>query len=351
MGMAIVTTSAPVRPVLARPAGPSAPAPRARAWSGPLAWLRSRRAAWWYAGFASYAAGVAVFSGPGDDRSWGIWASFGYAAAAALAAAWSSRRGQAAAMGAALAGALAAPLSWLALTAPATPDVAVVTRSGALLASHATPYLPAAELAHGGWLAYDPYLPVMALFGLPRAAGLPGLAGDPRPWLAAATLAILAVAFHVTTPPGWPAGRRRAVAARAAVFAVASPVMAFPGAEPAARSPARHARPGRPPRGPGPADRRGPCPRRLPADPAPGRGGRRREAPGARPRLMFALSPDTRFGYFAYPAGLCGWLALSRPGFAATLTGIRDCAGVMPPGAGLRPGKVMARRRVDLGAQ
>lgn len=67
--------------------------------------------------------------------------------------------------------------------------------------------------------------------------------------------------------------------------------------------------------------------------------------------VMFALSPDTRFGYFAYPAGLCGWLALSRPGFAATLTGIRDCAGVMPPGAGLRPGKVMARRRVDLGAQ
>jgi len=40
--------------------------------------------------------------------------------------------------------------------------------------------------------------------------------------------------------------------------------------------------------------------------------------------LMFALSPDTRFGYFAYPIGLCGWIALSRPDVAAFLTGFRD---------------------------
>jgi len=85
--MAIVTTSAPVRPEPPRPAGPQRPAPpRARAWARPLAWLGSLRAAWWYAGFAIYAAGVAIFSGPGDDRSWGIWASFGYAAGSALEA-------------------------------------------------------------------------------------------------------------------------------------------------------------------------------------------------------------------------------------------------------------------------
>jgi len=29
--------------------------------------------------------------------------------------------------------------------------------------------------------------------------------------------------------------------------------------------------------------------------------------------LMFALSPATRFGSFAYPVALCGWVALSRP--------------------------------------
>jgi hypothetical protein len=40
--------------------------------------------------------------------------------------------------------------------------------------------------------------------------------------------------------------------------------------------------------------------------------------------LMFALSPDTRFGYFAYPIGLCGWIALRRPDVAALTTGVRD---------------------------
>ena len=33
--------------------------------------------------------------------------------------------------------------------------------------------------------------------------------------------------------------------------------------------------------------------------------------------LMFVLSPATRFGYFAYPAALCGWIVLSRPQEAA----------------------------------
>jgi hypothetical protein len=178
----------------------------------------------WYAVFAVYAGGVALFSGPGNDRSWGIWAAFGYAAAAALAAAWPGRRGRLAALAASLAGGLVAPLTWLATQAPATPDVAVVTRSAALLLHHATPYLASAQLAHGGWLAYNPYLPVMAVFGLPRALGLPGLAGDPRPWLAIATFLLLAAAFRA-------AGRDRAGSADylgCAGFATASPVLAFP---------------------------------------------------------------------------------------------------------------------------
>src|SRR5215472_7860089 len=206
--MGTVSTSAPPRPPAPRPPAVSRLGARFGIWLGP------RRAAAWYAAFALYAGAVAVFSGPGNDRAWGIWASFGYAAAA-LAAARPGRAGQRAA----LAGALAAPLAWLALTAPLTPDAAVVTRSGILLLHHATPYLPLAALAHGGWLAYNPYLPVMALFGLPRAAGLPGLAGDPRPWLAAATLALLAAAFTA-------AGRGAALGL--AAFATASPVLAFP---------------------------------------------------------------------------------------------------------------------------
>jgi hypothetical protein len=227
--MGTMTTSAPQRPLTPPPASsPGVAGSWPRLWSRVRSWPGFRRAAWWYAGFGVYAAGVAVFCGPGDDRSWGIWASFGYAAAAAVAAAWPSRRGQAAALGVALAGALAAPLSWLALTAPATPDVAVVARAGVLLAHHGTPYLPAAQLAHGGWLAYNPYLPVMALFGLPHAAGLPGLAGDPRPWLAAATLAALAAACYAAAPGIGPARARRAAAARAAVFATACPRHGLP---------------------------------------------------------------------------------------------------------------------------
>src|SRR5215472_17398430 len=232
--MGTVSTSAPPRPPAPRPPAVSRLGARFGIWLGP------RRAAAWYAAFALYAGAVAVFSGPGNDRAWGIWASFGYAAAA-LAAARPGRAGQRAA----LAGALAAPLAWLALTAPLTPDAAVVTRSGILLLHHATPYLPLAALAHGGWLAYNPYLPVMALFGLPRAAGLPGLAGDPRPWLAAATFALLAAAFAAarprTTPapaagagagagagPAGPGRRGRTAALGLAAFATASPVLAFP---------------------------------------------------------------------------------------------------------------------------
>jgi hypothetical protein len=188
------------------------------AWS---AWLRRlvRQVAVWYAGFAVYAAGVALFSGPGLDHYWGIWGACGYAAAAVLAWRWRTARGRAAALAAALAGALAGPVAWLALCAPATPDTTVVTRSAVLLIHHATPYLAPAQLAHGGWLSYNPYLPVMVVFGLPRALGLPGLVGDPRPWLAAATFLLLAAAFRAAAQPA---------PLRRAAFAVASPVMAFP---------------------------------------------------------------------------------------------------------------------------
>jgi hypothetical protein len=202
---------------------PLAPPPPYR----PAAEPRSRRAAAWYAVFAAYAGGVAAFSGPGHDRSWGIWASFGYAAAAVLAAAWPTRRGRLAALAASLAGALAAPVVWLATQAPATPDVAVVTRSAALLLHHGSPYLPLSQLAHGGFLAYNPYLPVMAAFGLPRALGVPGLAGDPRPWLAVATFLLLAAAFRIALGERAWTGR----SLRLAALAVASPVLAFPLAE------------------------------------------------------------------------------------------------------------------------
>jgi hypothetical protein len=188
------------------------------------------RPAAWYAGFAVYAACVALFSGPGLDHWWGGLAAGGYGAAAAIAALMRGRRAQLTALAAAVAGALIAPLTWLATQEPATPDVAVVARSGVLLLHHGTPYLPADQLAHGGWLAYNPYLPVMALFGVPKGLGLPGILGDPRPWLAAVTFALLYATFRVCMGRGT-SGRfttGRAGAAVLAAFAIASPVMAFP---------------------------------------------------------------------------------------------------------------------------
>jgi hypothetical protein len=169
-----------------------------------------------YAVFAGYAALVAVFSGPGQDRAWAVWAVAGYTAALLLL---SRRRGagRAAALAASAAGAVAGPVIWLAWRAPPTPDVRVVARSAVLLLQHGTPYLSAGHLASP--VAYDPYLPGMTLFGLPGAFDLEGVAGDPRIWLCAVTCLLLVLALRVAGRPG---------AVYWGVFAVASPVLAFP---------------------------------------------------------------------------------------------------------------------------
>jgi hypothetical protein len=173
-----------------------------------------------------YAAGVALFSGPGLDHWWGAWAAGGYALAAVAALAarpWGGRL--AVALG--LAGAVAAPAIWLMTMEPTTPDVAVVARSGVLLLHHGSPYLPLSALSAGGWLAYNPYLPVMALFGLPGALGVPG---DTRPWLIAATFLLLYATFLVTFfgSDGERGPGRGQRALGQAAFWLACPIMAFP---------------------------------------------------------------------------------------------------------------------------
>jgi hypothetical protein len=236
--MGLVTVTLPRQreaPCLRGPArqGPEAQGPAER-WLARLGRV-CRRVEAWYAGFAIYAACMALLSGPGMDHDWGIWASGGYGAAAILSWRWPTRRGRAAALAAAAAGAVAGPAAWLAICAPATPDVTVVSRAGVLLLRHGSPYLAGAQLAHGGFLAYNPYLPVMAVFGLPHALGLPGLAGDPRPYLAAATAGLLAAAFWVVCrsrpeaakTAAFITGGFRPAAWAAAAFVVASPLMAL----------------------------------------------------------------------------------------------------------------------------
>ena len=178
----------------------------------------------WYAGFAIYAAGVALFSGPGLDHWWGIWAAGGYALAAvvvnlAAGRAWGGR----AALVLAIAGAVVAPAIWLMSQEPTGPDVAVAVRAGVLLLHHGSPYLPTAALSAGGWLAYYPYLPVMALFGLPAAIGVPG---DTQTWLIAVTFLLLYATFRVTFAAR--DGARRRDALGQAAFWLACPIMAFP---------------------------------------------------------------------------------------------------------------------------
>ena len=65
---------------------------------------------------------------------------------------------------------------------------------------------------------YNPYLPVMAIFGLPRALLGPGLVTDPRIWFTLGFVAVFAVALAV-------AGARDVL--RWTVLVTATPVIAF----------------------------------------------------------------------------------------------------------------------------
>ncbi len=192
----------------------------------PLPGLDRRRIAAWYAAFAGYAALLAVFSRHAD-QSWGIWASGGYLLAAITAVSYRRSRGRDAALLIGAAGALAGPLTWLAIRAPATADVQVVARAATLLLRHGSPYLGPGQLS--AWRSYDPYLPAMTVFGLFRAAGLPGVIGDPRLWIAVTCVALLTVAFGLAAPHQVRryAGRRHQ-ALRRAVFTMTTPVLALP---------------------------------------------------------------------------------------------------------------------------
>lgn len=66
--------------------------------------------------------------------------------------------------------------------------------------------------------AYNPYLPVMSLFGIPRALFGPGMMTDPRVWFGLAFLVIFALALAA-------AGGRHVV--RWTLFIAATPVIAF----------------------------------------------------------------------------------------------------------------------------
>jgi len=158
----------------------------------------------------------------GDDAIWAAWAVPAYGVAAVTLP--RSRTWGVALLTAAFA--VGAPLLVMLAQGALASGMAVIERSATLLVRDGTPYLPAGQLS--SWLAYDPYLPAMALFGLPSAAGLQGAPGDPRVWLVLVTVAALAAALRSLVPhPVLRCVECRHDLLRATAFAVACPVLAL----------------------------------------------------------------------------------------------------------------------------
>jgi len=193
--------------------------------AGPTHGIRPgrRQIAAWYGGFTVYAAVVALITGQAD-RIWAVWAVGAYAVTAGLL--WLTRD-WILPMIVAVAGALVFPTAYLAKHGPLIAEVEVISRSAAHLLRYGTPYLPVDQLTT--WTSYNPYLPIMDIFGLPEAAGLKGLAGDPRVWESLFTMALLALAFGIMAQDNpLRCVDCRANMIRQTVFSLASPVMAFP---------------------------------------------------------------------------------------------------------------------------
>jgi hypothetical protein len=188
-------------------------------------WLSRNRLLAANGAFTIYATVLALETGHAD-RTWAIWAAVGYGVTTLII--WLTRHKNVPLiwpMLVSLAGALAAPVTWLVTRVGPTPEVQVISRSATLLLQHGSPYLPQGELAT--WLSYNPYLPVMALFGMPKALGATGLFADPRLWLTATSIALIAAAFLVAAPHRHCDSCRRNVLL-STVFFAASPVIAFP---------------------------------------------------------------------------------------------------------------------------
>ena len=178
----------------------------------------------WFAIFTVYA-GAEIFTRHADG-TWGAWACGGYALTTLLLLV---TRNWLAPLAAAIAGAFLAPLVWMILKVPdtSTAEVVVINRSADYLVKHGTPYLPANLITD--WQHYNPYLPLMEVFGLPREIGFPGLLGDPRIWTSLVTVVALTAAFALVAPGSIQDRneRRRWIAVLAAI-SVASPLVAFP---------------------------------------------------------------------------------------------------------------------------
>lgn len=147
-------------------------------WDGPY-WL----------GCAAFALVLAAVTTLSAHRVWGLCAAAGYATAAVLAGRSSVAWGRGAALAAA-AGSVVVPLAVLMVLGTAQPEVGVVEHSARLLLNTGSPYAPH-PVDVGD---FNPYLPGMAVFGLPHALLGDTPLADARLWFAAVFLGSMALA-------------------------------------------------------------------------------------------------------------------------------------------------------------
>ena len=178
--------------------------------------------AWLAAGFvacALFAGGVSLFSGNPLHRLWGVAAACAYVVAALVVMAWKSRGAIDVGLAAIVCGAVLIPLVWMAWHGQGQPEVSVVARSAKTLIKHGTPYKSQQVLATTtDPNQYNPYLPLMAAFGVPQAIFGHDALTDPRVWFGIVFLAVFAVALRVGGAKDY---------SRWALLLTASPIIAF----------------------------------------------------------------------------------------------------------------------------
>jgi hypothetical protein len=156
----------------------------------------------WLAGIFAFSAAwailVAVVTNDRNHQLWGDIAAVGYGLALLTVLAVRHTRMADIALALAFLGGLVVPLAYLAASNQMQPEVGVVYQSGWNLLHHGTPYLSGAGLRRTGDPInhYNPYLPLMALFGVPSALFGLGPFTDPRVWFGVVFVAVFWLALR-----------------------------------------------------------------------------------------------------------------------------------------------------------
>jgi hypothetical protein len=221
--VAVVRTVAPVR--AASPARPAMVLPGPGPVHGPVSLPPSRRSTGrrWetlcWAACAVFALLLCVRTTMAPHQVWGACATGGYGLAAFVARLSARPWGRASAVVAAV-GSVLVPLMFLVADGTRQLEVTVVERSGGLLLDSGTPYVP----DPAGRPDYNPYLPGMALFGLPRAVLGDVPLADARLWFALVSLGAMRLAAAL----GRGSRSSRHGTARPLLWFAAAPAVALP---------------------------------------------------------------------------------------------------------------------------